>query len=52
MFRKSMIYRRWWYIKKRNIRKIRLLLRFTIVAVIMCLVAIFVQCNILQLMGF
>jgi len=52
MFRNSRFYRRWWYIKRRNIRKLRLLLRLTLAALIMSLVFLVAQSNIRMLFGF
>ncbi|NLV36340.1 MAG: hypothetical protein GXY17_06670 [Clostridiaceae bacterium] len=52
MFRKSRIYRRWWYVKKRNTRQIRLLLRFAIATLVISLTAIVLQLDILRVLGF
>lgn len=51
MLRGSKLYRRWWYIKKRNIRKLRMLLRLALTALIMCIVLLVTQINILELLG-
>jgi len=39
MIKNSILYHRWWYIKKRNIKKIRLLLRFVLAAIVICFAA-------------
>jgi len=38
MFRGSMLYRRWWYVKKRNIKRIHFMLRLVMAAVLIRLV--------------
>ncbi len=38
MFRSSMFYRRWWYVKKRNIKKIHFMLRLALAAILIRLV--------------
>lgn len=51
MIRNSILYRRWWYVKRRNIKKIRLLLRLALAAIIMWLVLIFSQDGIFAVWG-
>jgi hypothetical protein len=51
MFRSSNLYRRWWYMKKRNIKRIRMLLRLALTALIMVVVYLFTQINIFELLG-
>ncbi|NLK86941.1 MAG: hypothetical protein GX279_05565 [Clostridiaceae bacterium] len=51
MFRNSRLYRRWWYMKKRNIKRIRMLLRFAITILIICIVYLFSQISIAELLG-
>ena len=51
MFRSSRLYRRWWYIKKRNINRIRMLLRLAITVLIISIVYLFTQLNIIELLG-
>jgi hypothetical protein len=41
MIRNSNLYRRLWYIKRRNINRIRLLLRLLITLLIMCAVLLY-----------
>lgn len=43
MIRNSNLYRRWWYIKRRNINRIRLLLRLLIALLIMGAVLLFAE---------
>ena len=52
MIRNSILYRRWWYVRKRNIKKIRLLLRLTLAAMIIGLVVFLEQNNIFSILGF
>lgn len=43
VIRNSNLYRRWWYIKRRNINRIRLLLRLLIALLIMGAVLLFAE---------
>jgi hypothetical protein len=51
MFRNSNLYRRWWYTKRRNIKRIRMLLRLGITVLIMSVVYMLIQINIFDLLG-
>ena len=51
MFRNSILYRRLWYVRKRNIKKIHLLLRLVLAAAIMWAVFMFSQHDILTALG-
>lgn len=51
MLRTSRLYRRWWYMKKRNIKRIRLLLRLVITALIICILYLFSQMGFTQLLA-
>jgi hypothetical protein len=51
VFRNSRLYRRWWYMKKRNIKRIRMLLRFAITVLIVCIFYLISQINIIDLLG-
>ncbi len=48
MFRNSKLYRRWWYVKRRNINRIRLLLRLLIALLIMSAILLFAELGILD----
>lgn len=45
MFRNSMLYRRWWYVKRRNLRRFRLMLRLMITAFIVYVAYVISQSN-------
>ena len=47
MLRNTNLYRRWWYVKRRNINSIRLLLRLLITLLIMCTLLLFIRMDIL-----
>ncbi|MEN6315629.1 MAG: hypothetical protein ABFD25_15450 [Clostridiaceae bacterium] len=49
MFKNCILYRRWWYVKRRNIKKIRLLLRLALAAIIMWLVLMASQSSVIAL---
>jgi hypothetical protein len=51
MLRNSILYRRWWYVKRRNIRRLRMLLRVAITAFITCIVLLITHINILGFLG-
>lgn len=52
MLRNSNLYRRLWYVKKRNLKRINLLLRFAIAAIIIYFIITVYQCvNIPDLSG-
>jgi hypothetical protein len=46
MFRNSNLYRRWWYVKRRNINRIRLLVRLLIAMLIMSAILLFAELGI------
>lgn len=46
MFRNSNLYRRWWYVKRRNINRIRMLLRLLITLLIMAVILLFARLDI------
>ncbi|HOQ07884.1 MAG TPA: hypothetical protein PLP87_08790 [Clostridiales bacterium] len=48
MFRNSKLYRRWWYVKRRNINRIRLLVRLLIAMLIMSAILLFAELGILD----
>ncbi|HEX2944736.1 MAG TPA: hypothetical protein VHT96_02135 [Clostridia bacterium] len=52
MFRNSILYRRWWYIKRRNTRLIRLLLRLAITALITGLAVLVSQSDLFHLITY
>jgi len=52
MFRNCMLYRRWWYVKRRNIKKIRLILRLSLAAIIMWFVLMISQSTVFTLLSF
>jgi hypothetical protein len=52
MLRNSILYRRLWYVRKRNIKKIHLLLRLTLAAAILWAVFTLSRQDILSALGF
>ncbi|MGI6668689.1 MAG: hypothetical protein ACOX4M_04490 [Acetivibrionales bacterium] len=52
MFKSSLLYRRWWYIKKRNIKRIRMLLRLSMAACLTYLAVVLMNLDIMKLLGF
>ena len=46
MFRNSNLYRRWWYVKRRNINRIRLLVRLLIAMLIKSAILLFTELGI------
>lgn len=51
MFRNSLLYRRLWYVRKRNIKKIHLLLRLALAVLIMWAVILLSRQDILAVLG-
>gem|GEM_PF-663536 len=52
MFRNSILYRRWRYVKRRNLRRFRLLLRLAITALIISAAIIVSQSGLLHLITY
>lgn len=52
MFRNSILYRRWWYIKRRNLRCFRLMLRLAITALIIGIAILVSQSDMLRLLAY